>query len=145
MMVVFYLLAAILVWFSFKSFTGGLRYLRFFRQELAKPRSDFTPFVTLIAPCRGVDEGLDRNLAALFHQEYPEYEIIFGVDSKDDPAVPVIQDAISRLGRPTAAAKIVIGSTATNSARKVEKLREAVLHASDRSRAFVFVDSDVRP
>src|ERR1043165_7347473 len=110
----FYPLAATLIWFSFRSFAGGIRYLRFFKDEFGKPPSTFIPFVTLIAPCRGVDDGLDKNLAALFRQDYPEYEIIFGVDSKDDPAVPVIQRTISQHSRETAVAKLVIGSTATD-------------------------------
>ncbi len=143
--IIFYGLAALLIWFSFKSFAGGMRYLRFFKDELAKPHSDFAPFVTIVAPCRGVDEGLDKNIASVFEQDYPEYEIIFGIDSSDDPAVPVIKNAIARYGLPNRMAKLVIGSKATASARKVEKMREAVLHANDRSRVFVFVDSDVRP
>ncbi|MEP6789344.1 MAG: hypothetical protein ABJB40_12980, partial [Acidobacteriota bacterium] len=65
MIFVFYFFAVVLIWLSFKSFRGGIAYLRFFRNELAKPRSDFTPFATVIVPCRGLDEGLEQNLASL--------------------------------------------------------------------------------
>ncbi|MBK8304426.1 MAG: hypothetical protein IPK98_13860 [Chloracidobacterium sp.] len=90
MIFVFYFFAAILVWLSFKSFLGGIAYLKFFREQLAKPRSDYTPFATIIVPCRGVDKGLDENLAAFLKQDYPKYEVIFVVDDKNDPAVAVI-------------------------------------------------------
>ena len=58
MIFVFYALAAVLVWLSAKSFFGGIRYLQYFKAELAKPRPEFTPFVSVIVPCRGVDDGL---------------------------------------------------------------------------------------
>jgi ceramide glucosyltransferase len=41
--------------------------------------------------------------------------------------------------------QIVIASKSLDSSQKVENLREAVLHADPRSKAFVFVDSDARP
>src|SRR5258705_10986595 len=91
MIFVFYFFAAVLVLLSYKSFRGGREYLGFFRSELARLGSDFTPFTSVIAPCRGLDEGLEENLAALFEQDYPEYEVIFVVDDEADPAVEVIQ------------------------------------------------------
>src|SRR5262245_49389483 len=94
MIFVFYLFAAVLVFLSWKSFRGGLEYLHFFKRELAAPPADFTPFVSVIAPCRGLDEDLEENLAALFHQKFPRYEVIFVVDSERDEAVPVIEKLI---------------------------------------------------
>lgn len=144
MIFVFYFLAAVLVWLSFKSLTGGIAYLNFFREQLAKPLSDYAPFVTVIAPCRGFDEGLDQNLAALIEQDFREYEIVFVVDSKEDKAVPVIESIRARTpGHITA--KLVVAPKADGCAQKIANLREAVLHADERSQAFVFVDSDVRP
>ena len=96
MIFVFYFFAALLVWLSFKSFRGGIAYLSFFRRELAKPRSEFTPFATVIAPCRGIDDGLEQNLTALIEQDYPEYEVIFLVDDENDEVVPVISELLNR-------------------------------------------------
>lgn len=168
MIYVFYFFAAVLVWLSFKSFRGGIAYLRFFREELAKPRSTFTPFVTIIAPCRGIDDGLEQNLAALLVQDFPEYEVIFVVDDKNDPAAGVISDILNRrdaetqseelsqsyssssasprlCGDISVSTKLIIAPKAQDSAQKIANLCEAVLHADDRSQAFVFVDSDARP
>ncbi|MEQ1643180.1 MAG: glycosyltransferase family 2 protein [Pyrinomonadaceae bacterium] len=153
MIYVFYFFAAILVWLSFKSFRGGITYLRFFREELAKPRSTFTPFVTIIAPCRGIDDGLEQNLSALLEQDFPAYEVIFVVDDETDPAVEVISKIRSRKDVETPrvqendqiSTQLVIAPRAEACAQKVANLREAVLHANDRSQAFVFVDSDARP
>ncbi|MBK7394135.1 MAG: glycosyltransferase [Chloracidobacterium sp.] len=96
MIFVFYFFAAILVWLSLKSFLGGIAYLKFFREQLAKPGSDHTPFATIIVPCRGLDKSLDENLAAFLKQDYPQYEVIFVVDDKNDPAVAVIESILSR-------------------------------------------------
>ena len=164
MIFVFYFFAALLAWLSFKSFRGGVAYLRFFREELAKPQSGFKPFVSVIAPCRGLDAGLDKNLTALMKQDYPEYEVIFVVDDPADPAVETIEAETRPVERAlrsdgdralseakhsfpvaTPPAKLVIAPKAIGCSQKVENLREAVLHADERSEAFVFVDSDARP
>ena len=138
MFIVFYILAALLVFFSYRSFRGGTDYLNYFEKELAKPSSDFTPFATIFAPCKGLDQGLKENLEALLVQDFPDYEVIFVVDDEDDAAVPVI------CGLP-GDSKLVVAPKSTVSSQKVENLREAVLHASAGSRVFVFADSDARP
>ncbi|MEQ1921785.1 MAG: glycosyltransferase [Pyrinomonadaceae bacterium] len=149
MIFVFYFFAAILVWLSFKSFLGGLAYLKFFREQLAKPRSQYTPFATVIVPCRGIDKGIAENLAAFLKQDYPHYEVIFVVDDKNDPAATVINaiatKAETRAAGSVPTTRLIVADKAINSAQKVENLREAVLHASSESQIFVFADSDARP
>ncbi|HEX8738449.1 MAG TPA: glycosyltransferase family 2 protein [Pyrinomonadaceae bacterium] len=143
-MFVFYFFAAILVFLSYKSLRGGIDYLNFFRRELAGPKSDFAPFVSVIVPCRGLDAGLEKNLAALFGQDFPAYEIIFVTDDETDAAVKIIEE-VSRQGAKRAKSKLVISGATQSESQKVHNLREAVLHVSDDSEIFVFVDSDARP
>lgn len=185
MIYVFYSLATLLVWFSYKSFRGGIDYLKFFKREIAKPLSTYTPFATIIAPCKGLDEGLEKNLRALLEQDYPAYEVIFVVDDQNDPSVSTFEKLVNRQEAETqrifnqdrqdgqdflemvnvanhpehpvhpvnfssaspglGGEKIVVAPKAVESSQKVVNLREAVLHASDRSEVFVFVDSDARP
>lgn len=138
-MILFYFLAILLILLSYKSFRGGIDYLNYFKSELARPGTDFVPFVSIIAPCRGLDYGLLENLKALTEQNYPEYEVIFVVDDNDDAAVPIIREV---LGENT---KLIVAGKTQDSSQKIENLREAVLHAADRSEVFVFADSDARP
>ena len=138
----YYILAAMLIYFSYKSFRGGIDYLKYFKRELAKPQLAYTPFATIIAPCKGLDDGLKENLAALLEQDYPEYEVIFVVDDGTDPAVEVIEEVSRKDAKP---AKMIVAPKAVDSSQKVANLREAVLHVSDDSEIFVFVDSDARP
>ncbi|MGB9370817.1 MAG: hypothetical protein WCB79_02640, partial [Halobacteriota archaeon] len=46
----------------------------------------YTPTVSVIVPCKGTDHGFHENIPAFLTQEYPTYQILFVVDSKDDPA-----------------------------------------------------------
>lgn len=142
-MYLFYFFSILLVYFSLKSLLGGINYLSFFRRELAKKETDFTPFASIIAPCRGLDDDLEENLAALFRQSFPKYEIVFAVDDEKDAAVSVIKKLIS--ANLQIKAKLIIALKTFDSSQKVENLREAVLHVSDESKIFVFVDSDARP
>jgi len=142
MIYIFYFFAAVLVFLGCQSLRGGINYLNFFRRELARPKSDFTPFCSIIAPCRGLDEDLRENLSALFRQDFPAYEIIFVVGDKRDAAVKVIEEIQCQGAK---FAKLIVTGKAENESQKVYNLRRAVLEVSEKSEVFVFVDSDARP
>lgn len=147
MIFLFYFFAAVLILLSYRSFRGGIAYLKYFRTELTKPPLNYTPFVTVIAPCRGLDDGLADNLRAITEQDYPDYEVIFVVDDKNDPSVSVIEQIMAET-RPVGSVhntKLIVAEKAKAASQKVENLREAVLHADENSEAFIFVDSDARP
>jgi ceramide glucosyltransferase len=63
---------------------------RFFRtpQPLAP---GFTPPVSILKPVKGLDFRAFENFASFCTQEYPDYEVLFGVAEPDDTAVPVIR------------------------------------------------------
>ncbi len=145
-MYVFYFFAAVVIWQGLMSLLGGVRFLAYVRREMSMPPSDFTPFATLIAPCRGLDQGLRENLAALFMQRYPAYEIIFVTDRVDDESLPLIEE-VRREFEPRSSIKsrVVIAGEAKESGQKVHNLRAAVKEASPEGVAFVFVDTDARP
>lgn len=144
MIFLFYFFAAVLIFLGYKSLRGGIYYLDYFKQELSKPESNFTPFASIIVPCRGLDQNLHENLSALFSQNYPNYEVIFAVDSETDESVKTIEE-VSRKGAKHVESKFVVAGKAADSSQKVHNLREAVLEVSDESEIFVFVDSDARP
>jgi ceramide glucosyltransferase len=97
-------------------------------------------------PLRGLDEGLRENVAAIFAQHYPSFEIIFVADRADDPALAVIEEA-RRLFTAAAgpAMQVVIAGDAIDRGQKVHNLSIAVRRAQRTSEVFVFVDSDARP
>jgi cellulose synthase/poly-beta-1,6-N-acetylglucosamine synthase-like glycosyltransferase len=142
----YYFFAALLLLQALVSLRGGARYLRYFRRELSAPAPDFTPFATVVVPCRGLEEGLRDNLASLFGQDYPAYEIIFAVDSAGDPALAVIERVRLTCGNAASpATRVVVAGAASGSGQKVHNLIAGVSAADARGEVFVFVDSDARP
>ncbi|MEP7149866.1 MAG: glycosyltransferase family 2 protein, partial [Acidobacteriota bacterium] len=135
-------LAALLIYLSYKSFRGGIDYLNYFKQELAKPLRDYAPFATVFAPCRGIDQGMLENLDALLSQNYPAYEVVFIVDENSDEATSLIESAWREARRQV---KLVVAPKATDASQKVTNLREGIAFADEDSKVFVFVDSDSRP
>lgn len=144
-MYLFYFFAAIVVWLGILSLRGGLRFGGYVRRETARALPAFTPYASVIAPCRGLDQDLRENLAVLFQQDYPEYEIIFVTDSGDDPSLSVIEDLTQSLReRDLILTRVVIAGGASDSGQKVHNLRAAVGEVDPRSQVLVFVDTDVR-
>ena len=145
-MLFFYFFAAVLVWLGIVSLRGGMQYLAYVRRGMVKDGSSFTPFATVIAPCRGLDQGLRANIVALFGQQYPAYEIIFVSDRQDDAALAVVEEVRRESvdGSP-AGVRVVIAGEAIESGQKVHNLRVAVAQADPASEVFVFVDTDARP
>jgi ceramide glucosyltransferase len=67
---------------------------RRFQQHSARPQPAFTPPVSILKPLRGVDPQMYESFRSHCIQDYPEYEIIFGVSEPDDPAVAGVQQLI---------------------------------------------------
>lgn len=51
----------------------------------------FSPPVSILKPLKGLDDNLYDNLASFCTLDYPEYEVIFSVQSQNDPAYKVAQ------------------------------------------------------
>lgn len=142
----YYLFAIIVVMLGIASLRGGFNFLKYVRKGVSLPPSTFTPFVTVIAPCRGLDQGLKENLMSLFMQDYPPYEIIFVTDSANDPSMRLINEIrLECQEQIHVKSRIVIAGEASDSGQKVHNLRAAVLKADLSSKVFAFVDSDARP
>ncbi len=124
--------------------TQAYEHRRFAKSRLESLR-DYGPTgrATLMVPCRGLDLGLEENLDTLFEQDYADYEICFIVESRTDPAYPVIDRVIGR--HPDVDSRIVFSGVAQRSGQKVHNLRVATERLSPRTKYLAFVDSDARP
>jgi ceramide glucosyltransferase len=146
-MFLFYFFAVLLIWQGIMSLRGGVQFLSYVRGEMSRAANLYAPFASVIAPCRGLDQGLKENIEGLFRQDYPAYEIIFVTDSPDDPSLAVIEEtrrAMSDAGA-TQLARVVIAGQATESGQKVHNLLAAARAVHASSEILVFVDSDARP
>lgn len=139
-MVVYYFLAVLSCWFGLQSLLSGIRYAGYVRRETSRPLPDFQPFVSVIAPGRGLEPGLIDNLRPLLNQNYPRYEVLFVFDALDDPALEIVDEL-----KGSVPSRTVIAGPATDSGQKVHNLRVAVNEIDPQSEVLVFVDTDARP
>jgi cellulose synthase/poly-beta-1,6-N-acetylglucosamine synthase-like glycosyltransferase len=145
-MFVFYFFAAIVIWLGILSLRSGFHFAAYVRRETAHPLPDFTPFVSVIVPCRGLEDGLRENLSALFEQDYPRYEIVFVTDRADDLSLSMVEE-IRKIEDDCllVPSRIVIAGEAVDCGQKVHNLSVAVSKIDSESQVLVFVDTDARP
>lgn len=135
-MIVYYFFAGLAIWIGIKSLQGGFRYAAYVRRETSHPLPEFFPFVSVIAPTRGFEQGFVANVKPLLEQDYPNYEIQFVFDDPQDPSLAQIRELNVRT---------VISGPATDTGQKVHNLIVAVEHLDPRCEVIVFVDTDARP
>lgn len=145
-MFVFYFFAAIVIFLGLTSLLSGFRFAKYVCTRLILRAPEFTPFVSVIAPCRGLEPGLQANIAAILNQNYPLYEVVFVSGNASDAALELVSELCESVAaNSNIKTRIVIAGDATVSGQKVHNLRAAVREAGPSSEVFVFVDTDARP
>jgi len=117
-------------------------YQRFWYDRVFRKRYNaaYSPRCCIVLPCKGVPKDLQTNLQAFLDLDYPDYEIIFALESISDAAYPIISRLIH--GKPTAS--IVIAGLATQCAQKNYNLLAAI-NAAHAPEVYVFADADICP
>lgn len=105
-----------------------------------KVHSTFMPPVTILKPLKGLDEELEANLLSFFELDYPQYQLIFGVADRDDPAIPVVETLMARF--PNQDAALVVGNPAFGLNPKIENL--AAMYPLRKHEYILISDSNVR-
>ncbi|MGH9504689.1 MAG: bacteriohopanetetrol glucosamine biosynthesis glycosyltransferase HpnI [Terriglobales bacterium] len=110
--------------------------------EGAHPTSPLpsAPPVSILKPLRGTDPEMYESFRSHCLQDYPEYEIIFGVSDPSDPAVPLVERL--KLEFPHHAIRLLVCSRNLGSNTKVSNLVQMLPEA--RYECLLVNDSDIR-
>jgi ceramide glucosyltransferase len=111
-----------------------------FSRRVGEESGGETPAVTVLKPVCGIDHGLYENLKSFCDQDYPAFQVIFGVRDTLDPSVPVIQRVIREFSGCDAV--LVIDDRETGGNFKVSNL--ANMYREARNDIIVIADSDMR-
>jgi ceramide glucosyltransferase len=79
---------------------------RRFQRDRQQLRTNATPPVSMLKPLCGMEPNLEANLESFFRQDYPEFEIIFGVRHSADPALAIVRSLSAKY--PDVVVRIVI-------------------------------------
>jgi ceramide glucosyltransferase len=118
----------------------GVRQPRYLNRPIQIEGETF-PRVAVILPVKGVDDDTHANIQALLDLDYPEYRLIFAVESDEDPVVGLLEKIATEDSR----IEIVVAGLATTRGQKVHNQLAAVERTSEHDDVLAFVDADARP
>jgi ceramide glucosyltransferase len=107
--------------------------------ESTRPTHALPP-VSILKPLKGTDPDIYESFRSHCLQDYPEYEIIFGVNDSDDPAVASVRQLQQEF--PGRTIQLVVSPNILGANVKVSNL-EQMLPAA-RHRHLLINDSDIR-
>lgn len=111
---------------------------RHFRRRSSAPPPAGGPSVSILKPVCGLDPEARYNLLTFLSQDYPDYEVRFGVLEPDDPAAPLVRELASDFAH----ASVHVGARISGSNNKVRILDK--LAADATGDILVIADADTR-
>ncbi len=116
------------------------QYLSYRAAAWPADNSSQRPPVSILKPLRGVDPSIYDSFRSHCLQDYPEYEIIFGVSEGHDPAIAVVEQLQREF--PARAIQLVVCPERLGTNLKVSNLVQMLPHA--RYEHLIVNDSDIR-
>jgi len=136
------ILAAVLAGFGLAQHCAGLLAARRFCRRSPAGRARTAPRlppVSVLKPLHGEEPLLEQALASFCLQEYPAFQVVFGVQAAADPALAVVERLRARF--PDGDFAVVVDPTAHGVNRKVANLMNMLPRA--RHGVLVIADSDI--
>lgn len=98
------------------------------------------PSVSVFKPLKGLDDQLEENLRSFFGLDYENFELVFGLSSKADPAYAVVRRLMA--GHPHISAKLVVSDFEIGLNPKINNLYN--MNASSTGDYILISDSNTR-
>ena len=120
----------------------GLQWLTYAKRRMMVDAGFYAPRTAVICPCRGLEQGLERNLTSLCEFDHQNYEVFFVLASENDPATTTVKRvALQSRVKVT----VLFAGRPEGRGEKVSNLVYAVGQLPPDIEVMVFVDSDGRP
>jgi ceramide glucosyltransferase len=132
-MVLIYIIGVLALLQGIVALVQGIKSVRHIRTY--RPQNDWRPRVVVFCPCRGVDAEFRENIRSILDQNYPDFRVVFIVDSQKDSAMSVLT---------AMDATVLTAGPAADRGQKVHNLLHGVQHAAGSAEVFVFCDADAR-
>ncbi len=100
-----------------------------------------TKRVALVIAVKGVSENFDRFMDFVLTQDYPDYHVIFTVESEVDPVHAAIQKRLATSG--FTQARIIVAGMAKDTGQKVHNQLAAFQVLGESDRLIAFADGDL--
>lgn len=107
-------------------------------RRVRTPSSQPAQPVTVLKPLCGAEPGLYENLRSFCLQDYPQYQIVFGIQDEADPALQIVARLIQEF--PTLPMDVVVSGKQHGSNRKISSLINMVPRAQHD--VLMIADSD---
>ena len=111
---------------------------RFFTKR--EPDAEYFPPVSIMVPLYGADFNAYQNYALLCGQDYPEYQLVFGVREASDASISIIEKLRSDF--PDRDIELVVSAETIGQNLKVSNLQN--MYSRVKHEHIVILDSDIR-
>jgi len=114
-------------------------WVRAFFRDRSDQNSGFMPPVSILKPVKGLDFQAYENFVSFCQQDYPHFELLFGVSDPADPAIPVVERLQQSFPRHNVRLSVVQASGSNRKASILHGLADQACHE-----VLVVSDSDMR-
>jgi ceramide glucosyltransferase len=130
------------LFFYFLSALGLASFLRDVRKKLQQPPlpQNELPPVSILKPLKGVDPEIWESFCSHCEQDYPEFQLIFGVSEPGDPAIEVVRKLQAKY--PNLPIELIVCDRVLGANIKVSNLAQMLPAA--RHELLLVNDSDIR-
>jgi ceramide glucosyltransferase len=146
---VFLIAGALLVLQSTWALIDGFRFVSLIRRRFNLWQVSETPIAAVVIPCKGMDAGFDDNVDAFLNQDYPKYQVVLIVATKQDPAYSKLR---ARLDAPVASGAnqnpkttLLVAGIVDGRGEKVNNLLVGLGAVDEAAKILVFADIDATP